>query len=282
MADLSTYAHSARARAQSVSGDWVETFARFGYIAKGVVYGLVGILAVQVAFGTGGETTGAQGVLDTIAAQPFGKILLGLTALGLIGYVVWRFAEAFLDAENNGTDAEGLVKRIGYGVSGGTYGLLAYAAIRMVLGTGSSGGGSGGNQGWTAELMSQPFGQWLVGIVGAIIVGVGLYHFYKVYTAKFMTGYKAGEMSTTERIWAKRIGRFGLAARGITFGIIGGFVLQAALQAQPGEAEGLGAALDTLARQPYGPWLLGIVALGFVAYGVYCFSRARYRHFRTA
>ena len=277
MADISTFAH---ANTPSSSGDWIETMARFGYAAKGVVYGLVGVLALQAAFGAGGSTEGSRGVIQTIAGGTFGQIALVVIGLGLLGYVVWRFVQAIKDPDNKGTDAEGIVKRVGYAVSGLTYAALAFMAFRIVLGGG--GGGGSARQTWTAKLMAQPFGQILVGLVGAIIIGVGLYHFYRAYKANFMKDYKGAEMSATEKTWAERLGRFGLAARGVTFGLIGWFFIQAALQAQPSEAQGLNAALDTLARQGHGPWLLAIVALGFVAYGIYCFSRARYRHFQTS
>ena len=280
MADLSTYAHQARAKTPSGTGDWIEKLARFGYAAKGVVYAIVGVLALQAAFGSGGATTGSKGVIRTIADQPFGQILLVLLIIGLAGYVVWRFVQAIKDPDDKGTDAEGLVKRVGYGVSGVTYALLAFTALQIVMGGGS--GGSGSKELWTAKLMAQPFGQWLVGLVGAVIIGVGLYHFYRAYQANFMKSYKTGAMSATEKTWARRLGRFGLAARGVTFLLIGWFFIQAALQAEPSEAAGLSGALDALANQSEGPWLLGVVALGFVAYGIYCFSRARYRHFKTS
>lgn len=257
---------------------WVEPLARLGYAAKGVVYILVGLLAVQVALGTGGSLEGSQGVMKTIAAQPFGSVLLILTALGLVGYVAWRFVQAVLDPDNKGTDVTGIVKRIGYAVSGVIYAFLAFSAVRIVLS--GSGGSGNAQQTWTARLLSQPLGQWLVALVGVIIIGVGLYHFYRAYKASFLKNYNS-EMSAEEKHWARRIGRFGLTARGVTFLIIGGFFIQAARQSDASEAQGLDAALTTLAQQAYGPWLLGVVALGFVAYGIYCFSYARYRGFEV-
>ena len=262
------------------TGGWVEILARFGYATKGVVYIIVGILAVMTAIGAGGSTTGSSGAIETIAQQPFGRILVGLTALGLIGYVIWRFVQAMMDPEDKGSDAKAMIARIGYAISGIVYGGLAFLAGRMAL-SGGGGGGDSSQQALTAKLMSQPFGLWLVGMVGAIVIGVGVYHFYLAYKAKFMEEYRSGEMSATERRWAKRIGQFGLSARGVTFAIIGSFFIIAALRADPSEAKGLSGALDTLARQPYGPWLLGIVALGLVAYGVFCFSQARYRRIST-
>lgn len=264
--------HAAHDAAHS---DTVEKLARFGYAVKGVVYGLIGVLAVMAAFGSGGKTSGSRGVLRTIADGPFGQILIAAAAIGLFGYALWRFIQAFLDPDHKGSDAEGIVKRIGYFFSGVLYAGLGWAAARLLMGDGGGGGDSADT--WTAKLMAQPFGVWLVGIGGAITIGIGLYQLYKAYKAEFLNKLKTGAMSATERTWAERSGRFGLTARGVVFGIIGVFLIQAALHANPEEARGLEGALDTLAAQPYGPYLLGLVALGLVAYGVYCGVLARYR-----
>jgi Na+/proline symporter len=254
---------------------WVERLARFGYAAKGVVYTIVGALAVQAAFGQGGQTTDTKGALGAIAAQPFGKFLLVLLTIGLIGYVLWRFVQAIKDPEHKGDDPKGLARRAGYAISGLIYAGLALSAIGLIRGSGGGGGNS--EQGWTAKLLSQPFGQWLVGLVGALVIGIGFYQLYEAYKAKFRKEMKLHEMSPTEETWATRIGRFGLAARGVVFVIIGFFLLQAARQSDPNQARGLDGALKALAQQPYGPWLLGIVALGLVAYGIYQGVQARYR-----
>jgi hypothetical protein len=145
------------------------------------------------------------------------------------------------------------------------------------MGSGSGGSSSNSQQDWTARLLSQPFGQWLVGLIGAFIIGFGFYQLYRAYKAKFRKEMKLREMSPTEETWATRIGRFGEAARGIVFAIIGFFLLQAARQSDPNQARGLDGALQALAQQPHGPWLLGIVALGLVAYGIHMGVQARYR-----
>lgn len=256
---------------------WVERLARFGYLAKGIVYAIVGILAVQAALGTGGKTTNAKGALGAIAAQPFGKFLLVLLVIGLIGYVVWRFIQAIKDPEHRGNDPQSLGRRIGSAISGLIYAGLAWTAIRLIMGSGGGGSGSSSQQDWTARLLSQPFGQWLVGLIGAFIIGFGFYQLYRAYKAKFRKEMKLREMSPTEETWATRLGRFGEAARGIVFIIIGFFLLQAARHSDASEVRGLDGALQALAQQPYGPWLLGIVALGLVAYGIHMGVQARYR-----
>lgn len=254
---------------------WVERLARFGYAAKGVVYAIIGVLAVQAAVSSRGKTTDTTGALGAVAAQPFGKFLLVFLTIGLMGYVLWSFVQAIKDPEHKGDDAKGIAKRLGYAGTGLAYGSLAFTAFQLMIGNSSGGGNS--RQDWTARLLAQPFGQWLVGLVGALVIGFGFYKLYKAYKAKFRKHLKLHEMSQTEQTWAIRIGRFGEAARGIVFIMIGFFVIQAARQFDPKEVRGLDGSLQTLAQQPYGPWLLGIVALGLVAYGIHMGVQAKYR-----
>jgi hypothetical protein len=251
------------------SGRNLERLARAGYLTKGIVYALVGVLAAQAALGAGGATTDTEGALQRIVTEPFGRVLLGLVT----------FAQAVLDPENKGDDAGGLAKRAGSLVSGIAYGGLALTAGRLALGTGGGGGGSSGPEDLSARLMGWPLGVWLVGLIGLLVIGFGLQQLYKGYQALFRDKLKHGEMSASELIWTVRAGRLGLAARGIVFGIIGMFLVRAALSANPEQARGLGEALATLARQPLGPLLLGTVALGLVAYGIYMVLLARYRRF---
>ncbi|MEH1895281.1 MAG: DUF1206 domain-containing protein [Nostoc sp.] len=256
---------------------WVERLGRFGYVSKGVVYGIVGILAAQAAFGRGGKTTDTQGALQTIVNQPFGKFLLALVAIGLIGYVIWRFVQAIKDPENKGNDAKGLAVRIGYAVNGLIYASLALSAVKIVTGTGDGKNSSDSTEDSTARLLSQPFGEWLVGTVGAFVIALGFYQFYQAFSGKFRKELNLSKLSNTQAKWVMRISRFGLAARGIVFCIIGWFLIEAARQSNAATAEGLDEVLQTLAQQPNGAWLLGIVALGLVAYGIYTIIQARYR-----
>lgn len=253
-----------------------EHLARVGYAVKGGVYGLIGVLALQAAIGSGGETTDTQGAISTLADEPFGQVLLWIIAVGLAGYTIWRFVQALADPDHEGSDAEGLVKRVGYAGSGLIYGGLAYFTFRLLTGNGAGNGGNDASE-RTALLMEQPFGPWLVGAAGLVTIGIGLYQLVRAYRASFVDRLKTGSMSSGEKTWARRVGRFGLGARGVVFGLVGGFLLQAAWQADPDEARGLGGALDALAAQPYGPYLLGATALGFIAYGIYCVVNARYR-----
>ncbi len=263
-----------------IASPWMERLFRLGYAAKGVVYAIVGWLAASAAYGSGGRTTNARGALQSLVDQPFGRILLGLVAIGLSGYVLWRFVQAIMDTENQGTDAKGIIVRLSYAGNGSIYAGLAITAVQIIIDKVDREvdiDNDYGSRDWTALLLAQPFGQWLVGTVGAIIIGVGFYEFYQVYTAKFRRKFKLNEMSDTEKTWATHLGRFGLAAKGVVYSIIGFFLIQAARQSKSKQVRGLEGALDSLARQPYGRWLLGIVAIGLIAYGVYYIVQARYR-----
>jgi hypothetical protein len=255
---------------------WIPVLARLGYAAKGVVYGLVGALALQLAFGRGGETTGARGILREIAEGPGGGLLLGIIALGLVGYSLWRLASAITDAEGAGNDLAGLGKRASYAGSGLIHLALAWSAVQL-----AAGAGAGGDLPPTAPLLAHGWGRVLLGIVALVTIGVGLFQFRKAYRETFARHWRVGEIPAGQRRWAVRAGRWGLAARGVVFALVGFFLMRAAWQADPGEARDAGGTLAELARAGPEPWLLVVVAAGLVAYGVYCFVEARYRHFRV-
>ncbi|PSN19795.1 hypothetical protein C7271_05485 [filamentous cyanobacterium CCP5] len=264
-----------RPRAEQQPAKWIERLARFGYAAKGVVYVIVGFLAVQAAFNWGGQVEGSTGAFRAIAAQPLGSVMLFIVALGLIGYSVWRFVEAIRDPEHNDGGVGAFGRRLSYAVSGLIYLGLEIGAMAIVFGRSSSDSGSGSEG--ASTLMAQPFGQWLVGLVGVAIVAYGFYCFYKGITTKFRQKMKIYEMSPTEANWATRIGRLGLIAKGVVSVITGYFFIQAAKTANPGQARTTEGALQTIQQQPYGAYLMGIVALGLVAYGIHMILQARYR-----
>ncbi|MEG4230116.1 DUF1206 domain-containing protein [Microcoleus sp. N9_B2] len=259
------------------SHPWFERLARLGYAAKGLVYFIIGFLAAQAAFGSGGKTTDTKGALTTIVSQPFGKFLLFLVTIGIVGYVLLRIVQTILDPEHAGEkmDAKRIATRIGYAFSGLAYAGLAVTAVKLMLGSGGSRGNS--TQDWTAWFLSQPFGQWLVGLGGAVTIGIGFSYIYKAFKGKFRHNFKLHQMSQNEQTWAVRLGRLGIAARGIVFSIIGVFLIQAAKQSDASEAKGFGEALASLQQQPFGPWILGLVALGLISYGIYSVIEARYR-----
>lgn len=252
---------------------------RVGYVAKGVVYGIVGILAVQYAFFAGGDAAGSRDALQSLAGSTWGFLLLFLIGVGLIGYVFLRFMQAFLDVEHKGTDAKGLGTRAGYLISGVIYSALSFAAFRLAF-WGRSAGNSGSEQqqeAAVAGVLALPFGRWLVGIAGVIVAAVGVYFVFRAVTKKFMREYNTSQMNSTERTLVRRVGQYGILARAVTFLIIGWFLMLAAVQRDATEAKNLAESLQVVMSQPYGPWMVAIVGVGFIAYAAYSFSRARYR-----
>jgi hypothetical protein len=257
---------------------WMERLARLGYATEGAVYALIGLLAAGAAFGTGGRATGQHGTFEVVAESPFGSVLLGLIAIGFLGYALWRSVQAIADPDKEGADVKALGKRVGYGVSAFVYAGLAFSAVGLILGTASDGRSP---DDWTALLLSWPLGQLLAVSIGAAVIGVGLHELYQAYKAGFLEYLNLGEMGEKARKWIVRWGRLGIAARGIVFGVVGTFLIRAALEYDPQQARGLGGALQTLAQQPFGPWLLGAVAFGLIAYGLFMLGVARYRRIPT-
>jgi hypothetical protein len=263
-------------RATREASPWIEGLGRFGYAAKGVVYLVIGVLAVQAALGKGGGTTDQRGALAQIAAAPFGQILLVLLTVGLLGYAVWRFVQAAKDTEGKGSEPKGLLARAGYAGVGVLYLGLAFSALRLLLGSGGSGGQQQA-QDWTARLLGQPMGAWLVGLAGVAVITNGVFQLYRAYSARFREKLRTIEMDPRQVDWVTRVGRAGYAARGVAFGLIGLFLVQAAQHREPGEVRGLDGALAALAEQPSGPELMALVAAGLAAYGIFALIEARYR-----
>ena len=267
--------HAQKAARQA--SPWVEWIARFGYAAKGVVYVVMGVLAVLAAAGAGGgSTTDQNGAFQTIEEAPFGQVLLGVVAVGLVGYVLWRSIQAVADPDGEGTDLKGIVKRIGYAGSALIHAFFAFTAANLAAGAGGKWGSSA--EEWTGWFLSLPLGWLFLVAVGTGIVGVGLYQIYEAYHSEFKKYLKLGALSDGEHGWIEHGGRFGVVARGVVFVIAGVFLILAALRSDEQEVRGLGGALSAILEQPFfGNLLLGIVAVGLVAYGLLMIAVARYR-----
>lgn len=259
---------------------WIEVLGRFGYVAKGIVYAVVGLLAIQVATGYGGHTEGAEGAIRAIGSQPFGRTLLAILSVGLVGYAVWRFVQAVKDTEIKGSDAQGLAMRAGFAISG-----LIYLSLGVFAGSralGGLGGGGDSQQQWSARLMAETGGQLALGVIGAIVIGVGVVQLYKAFNVEtFMRYYDRSRMSEKMLRVAKVAGQAGMTARCVTFAIIGWFLIRAAWTANAGETKGLDEALTLVAQQSYGKVLLGLVAIGMLGFAVHCVMQGAFRRFRV-
>ena len=253
---------------------WVERLGRLGLVAKGVLYAVIGLLAFQVARGGRSESPDRGGALRTIAEQPFGKGLLVLLAAGLAGYALWRLAQGVLDRDSEGEGPKGLVKRGAALAKAGWYATLCVLTVSTLVGSGS---GGGNEQQTTAGVFDRPGGRYLVYAAGLAFVAAAAFNGWRAVTCKFNEKLKTGQMNDAGEAAATGVGILGHLARLVVFGLIGLFLLRAAWQFDPKEARGLDGALLEVAQASYGAFLLGAVAVGLVAYALYCFVQARYR-----
>jgi hypothetical protein len=249
-----------------------EVLSRAGFAARGAIYAIIGILAIKLALGAGGKTTDQGGALRTIAHQPFGEVLLILVAIGLAGYALWRFMHALLGQGPERSDSG--FERVAAAGSGVAYALFCAIAVQILLG---SGGGSGHTEQATGGVLGWPGGQWIIGLAGAVFVGVALYQGYRGLTQDFLKDAKTGEMGAATRRWYKFAAIFGHLARAVVFGLVGIFLIKAAIEFDPNKAVGLDGALAKVAQQSYGSALLGVVAAGLIAFATYSFADVRYR-----
>lgn len=253
---------------------WVDTITRVGYAVRGLIYGVIGFLAAKVLTTGQGEITDQNGALARIAEQPYGKVLLIVTLVGLVGLTIWGVVRAVADPYHKGKDFKGLVSRAGYLISGITYGLLLFPVLRELNGGGGQSSSSAQAESLSARIMSHPLGPWLIGLVGLVLIGVGLYRIYLGVKGKLNERLKSYKMSEEQRKIAVRAGRVGYIAHGVVLGLIGTLALLAALTLDPQRVGGLDQALLFLSQQTYGTWLLGALALGLIAYAVYSFMGA--------
>ena len=254
----------------------IEKMARTGYVAKGVVYGITGVLTFMAAFNMGGKTTGKTGVMEFLEKQSFGNVLMALMVLGLLWYVGWRFVQAFKDPENIGSDKKGKVKRVGFFVSAIVYLGLAVYGIKKLIDAGSS---SGGNKNF--EFLSGNFGIFVFAVVGLCLIGVSIAKFRKAYTKKFLEKFDYKSISEEKRRKViKNTGYLGIISRGIIFAILGYFFLRAAYTSNTSDIQTTTDAFAFLRESSYGAYLMGIVAAGFVCYAIFMFAMARYRKFQ--
>src|SRR5215207_284408 len=256
---------------------WVERLARVGYAAKAVLYITSGYLAAQAALGPGGRVTDTRGAMGVVHDATLGGALLIVVAAGLIGYGVWRLVEAVVDPEHRGRGFKALAVRVSFAARGLFHAALGITAFRLALGH-RAGTSSSQTRNWTARVLDLPAGDLLVGAVAAWIAGYGVYQFYRAWT-RAERHLQLSELSPAMRSWVLGVSRFGIAARGVVFCLIGFFLARAALRHNPAEAGGVRESLRTLAR--VGWWPFVVVALGLVAYGVYELVNARYRRIKV-
>jgi hypothetical protein len=258
-------------------GDRVEWLGRLGIASMGVSFGIVAVLALGLALGIGGgKATDRQGALHAVGEHPLGKFLLILLAVGFAGYALWRLAQAIFNRDGEDDDAKGWVKRLSALGKAAIYIALLSETLGILFGL-NEGGGGNKERGVAAWLLRHPGGKWILAAIGLAVIGAGLWNLYRSFTEQFRKQLKENEMKGVEEDWAIPVAIVGYAARGVVFCLIGAFVVHAAWDSKPKDAIGLDGALRKIENAAYGPFLLGVVAAGLLAYAVYCLVQARYR-----
>jgi hypothetical protein len=253
----------------------IELLERLGYVVRGVLYAVMGFLALGIALAqSGGKATSLSGSLVWLVGNPFGTLVLIVTIIGLGAYSLWGIIRAIYDPLHRGRDAKGIAARIGFVTSAVSYAAIAFFALQILAGQG--GASTDRTQTTVSSLLMNPAGGVITFVLGLFSLVIGIGQFIAAYRAIFKRDLKATEMSQSEMDIAIGLGRFGMASRGVAFLLIGWFLIQAGLHHNSSDAHGYGGTFVFLLAQPYGRWLVGIIALGFVALGLHSFACARW------
>jgi hypothetical protein len=269
-----------RISAQLAASPWVYRLARLGYMAEGLLYVIVGGTAALAAINVGGHARGTRGALDLIMAQPFGRLIVALVAVGLCGYILRRFVQVFVEPAD-GTPPLALMRvlrRLGFALSGLVHIGMVLAALRLVLGLAVlSQEGRKQSRGWATLLLAwRPLDGWLTLLVGLVVTGVAIFYLYKAVSRRFTMDLELERMSRRVERATLACGVAGYAGRGVAFLIMGAFLVYAGWYVEEVEARGFGDILRTLEDQPFGAWILIAAAVGLTAYGLYLMLAARY------
>lgn len=245
-----------------------EMIARFGMGAKGLVYLLIGALTALAAFGQGGNKSGKNDILQFVAEQSYGKILLIALGLGLLGYTFYRLYQAFGNPKRHDSNARGYFKRIAYVISGIVYGFLSYSALRMVL------IGSSSNSGIASRMLKSDFGNIFAIIIALVLLGKAVYEFYVAYSGKYREDVEHADISSDAQSLLTKVGKMGFTSRGIVAGILAFLFFKA----------GFGSSRDNINRtdafsflqDEFGSVIMGLVAFGIALYGVFMLIKSKY------
>jgi hypothetical protein len=253
----------------------MEVLGRAGLAARGAMYIIIGWIAIQIALGHSGHQANNRGALQTVAATPVGVVALWFLAIGFLGLALWRLAQVVYGGP--GPDGRKLSTRLIALIKVVLYGFLGYSTLRFALGAGAPKSNNKQSVDLTASIMRHPGGQIVVVIAGLVLVGVGVYLAYSAWRREFMKELQFGQTRAGIRRVVERLGVIGGIARGVVFAAAGVFLVVAGVHANPGQAKGVDSTLRAFAHTPLGPWLLAVVAVGLLIFGVYSCCEARWR-----
>ncbi|MEV0608594.1 DUF1206 domain-containing protein [Polymorphospora rubra] len=252
----------------------LEALARAGFIGYGIVHLLFAWLALQIAFGRPADDGDQSGALRTLAQQPLGKVLVIAVCVGLAAMALWQALEAAVGhREDRGN--ERTVERVASAVRTVVYAYFAWTAYKVFSNANSSSADS--QEVLTGKLMESTGGQWLVGLAGLVLAGVGVGLVVYGVIKRFEKHLHTGRMSPRVRKLTQRLGVAGYSAKGAVYAVAGVLIVTAAVTYDPDKSRGLDGALHALREQPFGTVLLALMALGIAAFGVFCFVQAKYR-----
>lgn len=272
---MASIQHGANTVKRAAGNSQLELLERLGYVVRGLLYAVMGILVLRIAVGIGGgQATDLSGSMVFLIGNPLGKLVLIVVIVGLAAYSLWGFIRAIYDPLHRGSDASGYMARLGFVSSALSYAAIVFFGLQILAGSSTASGDS--TKTTIASVLTHPAGGWLTILFGLVAIGVGIGQFIEAYRATFARDLKGTEMSASERNIAVKLGRFGMFARGVTFLIIGWFLVQAGMHNDASQVQGFGGAFLFLLSQPFGHILLGVIALGFVALGLHSFACARW------
>ncbi|WP_369243688.1 DUF1206 domain-containing protein [Streptomyces sp. R41] len=264
---------AAKSAARATENETLTAAGRAGFVARGIVYVLIGLLSIRIAVGNGGGQADRQGALHEIAAQPFGKAMLWALVVGFAAMALWRGARAVL-TRGPRRKASSRVLDGGRAVF---YGSVCWGTAAYAAGGGQGSSGNTQSQDWTASALKLPYGQVLVGAAGCLLIGIGTVLAVRAALRRFLRQLDTGTMSHRTKQIVTALGVGGGVARGVVFAAAGIFILVAAIRFDPHEAKGADATLRSFAQTPVGPWLLVAIAIGLILFGVFSFASARWR-----
>lgn len=250
-----------------------KVLAKMGYVARGVIYSTIGTLTLMSALGLQGQKTGSKGAIVAIRNQPAGEFLLMVLVAGLCGYIIWRLIQGIADADNHGLSPKGLVIRAGLVISAVTHAVLTYWVVKLLLHENDDSSGQSASSA-VSNYLNEEMNTLFFGTIGVVLMLVGVAHLFKGYKAGFK---KHMSLPKGAHLWLTPACQFGLIARGVVWLIIGWIVLRAAITVGSSDQQGITDALQWLSDSPFGNWLIGIISLGLIAFGVYSFIEAVYR-----